>query len=122
MTGDTALRYRHRFDPWREQLTAAIVLLREAEQRDRSVLARASHVAALAQAQEVVSGASDVASVREAIARLRDQVLRTVPPSKELAIAAAARARALDAVLAGVDAMPLSTVCSGHDPAPASAA
>lgn len=31
---DGAPRYRHRFEPWREQLIAAIALLREADQRD----------------------------------------------------------------------------------------
>ncbi len=38
---DTALRHRHRLEPWREQLIAAIALLREARARDRSVLTRA---------------------------------------------------------------------------------
>lgn len=48
---DTALRHRHRLEPWREKLIAAIALLREAQARDHRVLARASRLGALAQAQ-----------------------------------------------------------------------
>lgn len=119
---DEALRYRHGFEPWRGRLIAGIALLREADRGDRGVLARASRLAALAQAQEVVSGASDIASVREVIVRQRDQALRTVPPSEELAVAVAARARALDAVLAHIDSMASPTVSGGLEPAPPSAA
>jgi hypothetical protein len=118
---DTALRYRHRLEPWREQLIAAIALLREAPARDRSVLARASRLGALAQAQEVVSGASDIANAREGILRLRDRVLRTAPTSQELSVADAARARALDAVVGQIDALPPRPVSRQSDSTPSSA-
>ncbi|HZP97395.1 MAG TPA: hypothetical protein VFC31_13835 [Candidatus Limnocylindria bacterium] len=119
---DEAPRYRHRSEPWREQLIAEIALLREPAERDRSVLAHASRLAALAQAQEVVSGASDIASAREGLMRLRDRALSTAPTSQELSVAAAARARALDAVVGRIDAMPVRPASDGPDPAPRSAA
>jgi hypothetical protein len=74
---DTSVRFRHRFEPWRQQPSAWIALLRDAQERDRSELARASRLGALAQAQDVVSGASSFAA----------------PSSAELSVAAAARAR-----------------------------
>jgi len=119
---DGAPRSRQRAEPWREQLIAAIALLRETDQRDRSVLAKASRLAALAEAQEVVSGAIDVASARAGVMRLRDRVLSTAPASEDLSVAAAARARALDAVVGRIDVMPNRPASGGPDPAPPSAA
>jgi hypothetical protein len=77
---DTSVRFRHRFEPWRQQLSAWIALL-------------------------------------------RDRLLRTAPSSAELSVAAAARARAraLDAVVTQIDAMPVSAVSGPPDPTPPSA-
>jgi hypothetical protein len=82
---DTSVRFRHRFEPWRQQLSAWIALPRDA--------------------QDVVSGASSFAA----------------PSSAELSVAAAARARALDAVVTQIDAMPASAVSGPPDPTPPSA-
>jgi hypothetical protein len=75
---DTSVRFRHRVEPWRQQLSAWIALL-------------------------------------------RDRLLRTAPSSAELSVAAAARARALDAVVTQIDAMPVSAVSGPPDPTPPSA-
>jgi hypothetical protein len=115
---DTSVRFRHRFEPWRQQLSAWIALPRDAQKRDRSELARAHRLGDLAQVQDVVSGASSFADAREGILRLRNRLRRTAPSSAELSVAAAARTRALDAVVTQIDALPASAVSGPPDPTP----